>query len=107
MPRSRPSRRRCGLRPSGRRRSRGSCTGPSPLTILRRPTKADVAAVAATWGIVAAKSVDLLDRLSGRDGLRGVDRVIRKAWVFAGARAPSLEYLTASAEFFYPLQGAK
>lgn len=79
----------------------------SPLTILRRPTKADVTAVAATWGIVAAKSVDLLDRLSGRDGLRGVDRVIRKAWVFAGDRAPSLEHLTASAEFFYPLQGAK
>lgn len=79
-----------------------------PRLVISRPTREDVRMIAAQWGVSEKRSVELLTSISQRaGGLISVTKVIRKAWVFAGDRAPSLEHLTAAAEFFYPLQGAK
>ena len=66
--------------------------------IIRETAKADVQAIASSYRIVDATSLQVLRSVSKRGGLRQVANVCRHAWVISGGQSPRPEDIGAAVE---------
>ena len=66
--------------------------------IIRETAKADVEAIAASFRISEATSLQVLRRVSKRGGLRQVANVCRHSWVISGGQPPRSEDIGAAVE---------
>ncbi len=66
--------------------------------IIREPAKGDVEAIAASFHITNATSLQMLRSVSKRGALRQVANVCRHGWVVSGGKAPEPEDVAAAIE---------